>query len=240
MSGQQIQALAQPGHAVNKAEETDLREVIDALRLLLREGARPLVIKALTGASTALINLESEFEGVSADDRGGRRPRSLGQLVENADLHLEASIFLNIYIKLLDIYDTKFGWDAQTITIEEQDVSGSLVRGAFIRAIQMLRHLSPYGVLTIDHARLIALAHSNNEASMRRCTICPTLYLVSSNLLPVRANWTKGECPVCRRLAGIGRPRTPARVVDRARAREIYSRISGGGTSAMAVASRNS
>lgn len=223
-----LHVLSQPQLAVSNSDNVDLIEVLEAVRVLIRLEARPIVIQDITGASQALIRNQMEFEGAGVGDKGGRRPRSLTAVIETVDLHLEASIFLRQYLKLIEIYKHKCDWGSELVAISEMDLSGTLVRGAFIRALMLTRSLCPSRRVTVDHARLIALAHSSGDVSLVKCEICPTHFMRAESVQANRS-WTRGDCPVCRKIASIGRPRAPARITNRAQARQLYARISGAG-----------
>ena len=221
--------LSQPQVALAQSDTVDVVEVIEAVRLLLRLGARPLAIGDLTGASQPLIRNQAQFEGANTEDKGGRRPRSMCAIVDNVEVHMEASIFLKAYIHQLGIYETKADWGAEAVDFTELDVQGSLVRGPFLRAVHFLHHMREGSTqLTVDQARLVAVAHSRGDAKLVHCEICPCCYLRSESALAARA-MPRGECPMCRKLAAIGHARTPARITDRARARQLYARIAGHG-----------
>lgn len=205
----------------------ELLEVIHAIRLLLHGGAAIPLIRTITGARSDVIRQQAEYEGVCGTDKGGRRYRGIGTITSTVESHIVGSYFLAQYIAYCEVYRSGMDWSAETVHIDDADGQGSLVRGAFVRALYTTRQVMGNARMTALQARMLALNWQAGEITLAACSVCPTRFvqMTDPQVAAVAAPGTHGSCPVCRAKSAIDRGVQPARVVGPAQAKQAWSNV---------------
>lgn len=207
-----------------RAEATpEVIEVVHTIRLLLHGGATSSLVRSLTGARMDMIQTQAEYEGIQFMDRGGRRYRDIAAVLGAVDCHMAASYFLASYKSFCAIYESRVDWGAGVVRIDDADGQGTLVRGAFARALYATRQVMAVEKFTALQARMLALSWSEGQVDLVKCPVCPTHY---AQLKPgAHAGVAAaGNCPVCRAQWAINQGIQPPRVVSSSAAKETWSR----------------
>lgn len=174
---------------------------------LLELQCRPQLIQKLTGIGRPTINsLLDRVNVLPPADKGGRHPRSVKSLIESLPRHVDASLFLKLYVEFLTFYGVDRG-------IVHTD--------AFIRALTSFKSHNPSSDFTADHAVLVITLYNEGEVILKSCKACPARFLESRMPVLIRSQVTSGECPNCRTLATEERGRPVVKLGDPAKQRQL-------------------
>jgi len=193
-------------------------DAVGVVRFLSELGSRPEAIQRLTDAPKSFIKSMQEAVDPARIDRGGRRPRSIGSLMESTDRHVFSSVFLRAYIRHATSGAGRGG-------------RGVLNKQAVVRALWSMQnsvraasadHLGDDCDLTIDHSILIAEAYELGGVDLVQHSYCQSWFLQSKQLELVRGAQTYGECPICRGMAGVGRAKQPSKVPAKSKLAEVW------------------
>lgn len=198
----------------------EVLELVQTIRLLLHGGAGSALIRAITGARLEVIKAQAEFEGIQFIDRGGRRYRDLAAVLSSVEAHIAASYFLASYQEYCKLYETMADWGAGVVTIKDADGSGTLVRGAFARALYSTLQVCPTPKFSSLQARMIALDWGEAKVQLVNCSHCPTRYLAPATPGTLLA---EHGCPACRGLDASTKGRVAARVIKASVAKAAWA-----------------
>lgn len=195
---------------------------VGVVRFLAELGSRPEAIMRLTDAPRSFVKAMQEDVDPARIDRGGRRPRSIGSLMETTERHVFASVFLRAYIHHSTL---GAGRGARGILNKQAVVRALWSMHASVKA-QSLDHLGDDCDLTIDHALLIAEAYEVGEVDITQHSHCKSHFLTSRKLEIVRGAQTYGECPICRGVCGVGKTKQPSKVPSKSKLAEQWGDLS--------------
>lgn len=191
---------------------------VGVVRFLAELGSRPEAIMRLTDAPRSFVKAMQEDVDPARIDRGGRRPRSIGSLMETTERHVFASVFLRAYIHHSTL---GAGRGARGILNKQAVVRALWSMHASVKA-QSADHLGDDCDLTIDHALLIADAYECGEVDIAQHSVCKSFFLTSRKLEVVRGAQTYGECPICRGISGVGKTKQPSKVPPKSKLAEQW------------------
>lgn len=216
-----------PGHApssrrLRQEASAEVIEIVQTIRLLLHGGAASSLIRVLTGARMDLIQAQAEFEGITFMDRGGRRYRDLSVVMATVESHIAGSYFLASYQSFCKLYETMADWGSGVVAIDDADGTGTLVRGAFARALYATRQVCPTEKFTSLQARMIALAWGDAQVHLTKCTVCPTHYLQPLEPKAGTSLSAHGNCPVCRGVAATTKRQSAGRTISSAESKAAW------------------
>lgn len=215
---------AKVGRRLRAEASAEVIEMVHTIRLLLHGGATSSLVRTLTGARMDMIQTQAEYEGIQFLDRGGRRYRDIAAVLGAVDCHLAGSYFLASYKAYCALYQSRADWGAGVVRIDDSDGQGTLVRGAFARALYATRQVMAVEKFSALQARMLALSWGEGVVDLVKCSVCPTQYAQlkpgTQSLAPVL-----GNCPVCRAKSAIDQGIQPARVVAAAAAKQAWSHV---------------
>jgi len=191
---------------------------VGVVRFLAELGSRPDAIMRLTDAPRSFVKSMQADVDPARIDRGGRRPRSIGSLMDTTERHVFASVFLRAYIHHSTLGS---GRAARGILNKQAVVRALWSMHASVKG-QSQDHLGDDCDLTIDHALLIAEAYECGEVDIAQHSVCKSHFLQSRKLEIVRGAQTYGECPICRGIAGVGKTKQPSKVPSKSRLAEQW------------------
>lgn len=206
----------------NSSWMLNFADPVGVVRFLSELGSRPEAIMRLTDAPRSFVKAMQEDVDPSRVDKGGRRPRSIGSLMETTERHVFASVFLLAYTHHSTL---GAGRGARGILNKQAVVRALWSMHASVKA-QSHRHLGDDCDLTIDHALLIAEAYEVGEVDIAQHSYCKSYFLTSRKLEIVRGAQTYGECPICRGVGGVGKTKQPSRVPPKSRLAEQWGDFS--------------
>ncbi len=191
---------------------------VGVVRFLAELGSRPEAIMRLTGAPRSFVKAMQGDVDPCRFDRGGRRPRSIGSLMETTERHVFASVFLKAYIHHSTLGT---GRCARGVLNKQAVVRALWSMHASVKS-QSLDHLGDDCDLTIDHALLIGDAYEAGDVAIAQHSVCKSHFLTSRKLEIVRGAQTYGECPICRAIAGVGKTKQPSKVPQKSKLAEHW------------------
>lgn len=212
---EQSLALAeQPGGALKSTTASDVVGSLKNALALAELKCRAQLIYQLTAVQMPIIRSMIARVGGVTNDRGGRHPNSLANVLESIDLHVEASYFIKHYVDILAMYGGG---------------RGVIHTDSFIRALICVRGAYPACGLSPDHAYLVVQQYHEGAVALKKCAVvmCPTTYMVTTTPQAVRTIVTSGECPLCRQLHTMHKGRASIKVADPKRQRQLLSALAG-------------